>query len=103
MEVVTNTTDTEVRITVSGRVDVLETPLLTQRIEDQLEASCTRLVIDLHGVDYLDSSGLAVLVRAWRHQQQHERDFAVVMPAADAARRIFDLAGFESVFDIAAH
>ena len=99
MDVVTSTVGAEVWITVTGRIDVLETSALTEQIDDQLAKPVARLVLDLAGVEYLDSAGLAVLVRSWRHQQQHEREFAVVMPSSDAARRIFDLAGFDAVFE----
>ncbi|GAA2802157.1 STAS domain-containing protein [Crossiella cryophila] len=49
---------------VGGEVDLLTTPLLKSGIEEQLAISRPLLVIDLSGVSFLGSSGLAALVEA---------------------------------------
>ncbi|MCK2243369.1 STAS domain-containing protein [Crossiella sp. S99.2] len=49
---------------VGGEVDLLTTPLLKSGIDEQLATSRPLLVIDLSGVSFLGSSGLAALVEA---------------------------------------
>ncbi|MBP2477392.1 anti-sigma B factor antagonist [Crossiella equi] len=57
-------TETVAVLKVGGEVDLLTTPLLRSGIEEQLAGARPLLVIDLSGVDFLGSSGLAALVEA---------------------------------------
>ncbi len=81
-------------------MDALESPDLSRHVDEAVADDPTHLVIDLYNVDYLDSSGLAVLVRAWRAFEASDRRFSLVMPATDEAKRIFTLAGFDQIFDV---
>lgn len=100
MDLSVTTSDASVRLTLAGRIDALESPELSRHIDEQLADEPAHLVVDLYRVDYVDSSGLAVLVRVWRAQQAANRRFSLVMPESDAAKRIFSLAGFDQIFEI---
>ena len=52
----------------------------------------TRLVLDLSGVTFMDSSGIAVLLRALRQEQQLGGSLRVTNIPAQA-RRVLDAAG----------
>ncbi|HET9257180.1 MAG TPA: STAS domain-containing protein [Pseudonocardiaceae bacterium] len=47
---------------VAGELDMLTGPLLEEHLHNQLAALPARLIVDLSGVSFLGSSGLAVLV-----------------------------------------
>lgn len=49
-------------VSVGGGVDMVTTPRLHSCLQDQLARTPQRLVLDLSGVSFLGSSGLAVLV-----------------------------------------
>jgi len=52
---------------VSGDLDHVSAPLLARAIERAIESydgDAGRIVLDLHGVDFLDSAGVAVLATA---------------------------------------
>ena len=49
-------------VTVAGEVDMLTTPELGTRLQQELAGATATLVIDLSKVQFLGSSGLAVLV-----------------------------------------
>ena len=95
-----NSPNSDVWVTVVGRIDALESSSFSAEMSVQLAAAPASLVLDLEKVDYLDSSGLAIIVRTWRSQQTRNRRFQLVMPASETAKRIFDLAGFDGVFDV---
>jgi ABC-type transporter Mla MlaB component len=58
-----------------------------------------RLVVDLTGTTFIDSSGLAVLVRA--HHRLGRRPGAVVVHASDPdVRRVFRLSGVDSLITV---
>ena len=83
----------------SGRIDAVE----SHRLDDALQAhfsSSSNLLVDLRDVDYLDSSGLASLVRAWRTATSTGNQFRLLLPSNHDARRIFTLTGFDTVFDL---
>lgn len=100
MELAVAKNEDEVWFTVVGRVDAFESASFSNKIEEHLAETPQHIVMDLQGVDYLDSSGLAVLVRTWRTQQTRSRRFSLVMPTSESAQRIFSLAGFDDVFDV---
>jgi anti-sigma B factor antagonist len=51
-------------VRVSGEVDMLTTPMLGACLTEQLQGQPSMLVLDLRGVGFLGSSGLAALVTA---------------------------------------
>ncbi|MEM9133813.1 MAG: STAS domain-containing protein [Actinomycetota bacterium] len=99
MDLSVTKSDASVRLTLAGRIDALESPELSRLIDDHLADEPPHLVVDLYRVDYVDSAGLAVLVRVWRTQQTANRRFSLVMPESEAAKRIFSLAGFDQIFE----
>lgn len=100
MDISSSTVGNTVRLRVEGRVDALEGPKLSAEIARCMDSSSRDLTIDLMDVDFLDSSGLSVLVKSWREQTSHGRRLLLVLPTADRARRVFELTGFDTVFDI---
>ena len=54
-------------VTAHGDLDLRTAPYLWDSIADALGLAPTRLVIDLAGVSFIDSSGTAVIFRACEH------------------------------------
>jgi len=100
MEISSTVDGDRVLVRVSGRIDALESARFWTELQTQLELDVSVMIADLGAVDYVDSSGLAVLVRSWRQQQAAGRRFTVALPTSDSARRIFSLTGFDDVFDL---
>jgi anti-anti-sigma factor len=80
---------------VNGEVDLASSPALESVIAE-VDAS-SRLVIDLSGCTYLDSSALSVFVRAYKARA--ERLF-VVVPLGARIRRLFALTKLDEVLAI---
>lgn len=53
-------------VTVSGQVDVHTAPRLGRQLDELIAGGATRIVVDLARVDFMDSSGLGVLLAARR-------------------------------------
>ena len=64
--------DGTVTVTVVGEVDTFTAPVLRSSLDSQLEQSPRELVIDLSGVQFLGSAGLAVLVETQKSARSRD-------------------------------
>lgn len=82
-----------VRLEVVGEVDMAVSAQLTaaqlREIEDPVVAG---LEVDLHGVSFLDSTGIAALVAGLRAARQRRVPFTVVNPR-DQVRTVLEVTG----------
>lgn len=85
----------------SHRIDAFSAPQLRAALDEQLARGVTRFVVDLSGVPFLDSAGMAVLVSLLKRARQSGGDVRLVWPAEEAARRILKLTKFDRVFSMA--
>lgn len=85
-------------VAVSGEVDMLTAPQLRAAVLPHLDANGT-LVLDLSGVSFLGSAGLAVLVEASQHAQRRGSQFRVVA-VERAVTRPLAATGLGEVFSV---
>jgi anti-sigma B factor antagonist len=84
---------------VSGEVDVHTAPDLDQRLSEVIEAGSRKLVVDLSAVDFLDSTGLGVLVKALKEVRDEAGSVAVVA-TTDRITKVFRITGLDSVIGL---
>jgi anti-sigma B factor antagonist len=77
-------------VAVKGEIDIATSPRLIAALNDAVTDSSDAVIVDLAGVEFMDSTGLALLVRAHRRLRGRGRGFAVVCPDGPV-RRIFEL------------
>jgi anti-sigma B factor antagonist len=89
-----------VTVTVEGEVDVATAPALRDELYRLIERGTKRIVVDLGGMDFIDSTGLGVFVGALKRSRERggELELQSLKPAA---RKIFDITGLSSAFNIA--
>lgn len=76
-----------------GEIDHHSARIMTEQLETILaERVPARLTLDLSGVSFMDSSGIAVLLRAHRHMRQLGGTMRVTA-VPPQARRVLDAAG----------
>lgn len=81
-----------VRLSLSGDLDLASAPALAQEIDDQIRAGNHSVEIDFTDVGFIDSSGLAILVRAQR-KLAAEGHALVLRALSPNLMRIFDVTG----------
>ena len=86
-------------LAVSGEVDVYTAPALRDRIADLLDSGQHQLVIDLGGVEFLDSTGLGVLVGGLKRVRAHDGSLRLVC-TQERILKIFRITGLTKVFPI---
>jgi anti-sigma B factor antagonist len=82
-----------------GEVDLATVPLLHVCLSELGSELDDGLVVDLSGVTFLDSTGLAFLLAADKQIRGEGRSFAVYAPPPQV-RRLFDISGLTSVLNI---
>jgi len=80
-----------------GDVDLSRSPTLRAHLRDALDAAPHRLVVDLEGVEYMDSSGVATLVEAMQIARRSNTRL-VLCGMNQRVRSVFEIARLDRVF-----
>lgn len=78
-------------LAVEGELDIATAPRMLSALNEALRGLKLPLVVDLARVDFLDSTGLALLINAHRRAVRLGQGFAISCPAGPIAR-IFEIA-----------
>jgi anti-sigma B factor antagonist len=65
---------------VEGELDIATAPRLISVLNRAVQEALRSLVVDLSEVDFMDSTGLALLINAHRRLTRRSKGFAVVCP-----------------------
>jgi anti-sigma B factor antagonist len=86
-------------VEVGGEIDVYTAPKLRERIVELVESGSYNLVIDMERVEFLDSTGLGVLVGGLKRVRAHDGSLRLVC-TQDRILKIFRITGLTKVFPI---
>src|SRR5689334_6766234 len=84
---------------VGGEIDVYTAPQLRERLIALVEEGARQVVVDLGRVEFLDSTGLGVLVGALKRLRGVNGDLSLVC-AQERLLKIFRITGLDRVFTI---
>lgn len=87
-------------IALSGDVDVATLPAHSARLDDAIAGRTEHVILDLTGVETLDSTGLSLLTGTMRRLKRSRRRLAVVPALEGAVRRALDTTGLIHVLEI---
>jgi anti-sigma B factor antagonist len=85
------------RVRPAGELDVATAPELEARLRDARSNGFRRVVVDLRGLDFMDSTGLTLLTRWTLEASRDGFEFAVI-PGHERIRRLFELTGLNAHF-----
>lgn len=86
-------------VAVRGEIDVYTAPKLRDRLLELINSGQYHLVVNLEAVDFLDSTGLGVLVGALKRVRSHEGTLRLVC-TQERLLKIFRITGLAKVFPI---
>ena len=86
-------------IAVGGEIDVYTAPKLREKLISLVEAGSYQLIVDMEGVEFLDSTGLGVLVGGLKRVRAHDGWIDLVCRQSRILR-IFRITGLNKVFSI---
>ncbi len=90
----------EVVVAPAGELDLASADVLEREIRG-LPGDVERVVVDLRDVEFIDSTGLRLLLSV-RNGAMRERRHLLVVPGPPRVQRIFELTGTRGLFDWAA-
>jgi anti-sigma B factor antagonist len=97
MEINTNVSKDEVTLVLAGSMYVEDAAVLREKLISFVESGYKQFVIKLHGVDYIDSSGLGVLVAIQKKVLPKEGNVTLV-GAKGVVKELFELTRLNKVF-----
>ena len=86
-------------LTVGGEVDLNTAPQLKERIGSLIEQGHHRILVDLEGVEFMDSTGLSALVSGVTRTGQANGELAVVCTRPQVLR-LLALTGLDHVLKV---
>ncbi len=82
-----------------GEVDIYTAGKLREAVNDAVEEGQYRIAVDLAEMEFMDSSGLGVLIAALKRLKENEGELLLVSPR-DQMRRILKLTGLDKILTI---
>lgn len=92
--------DTWTVVTLTGQLDVATAPGFRQSLQEAQYVGAQRVVVDLSGVEFLDSFGLGVLVGGLRRARMHGGRLVLAAPS-DRIRQILEITSLDTAFHLA--
>jgi anti-sigma B factor antagonist len=86
-------------VAVRGEIDFGSAPRLRELLVKRAMDGDKRVVLDLAGVDFLDSTGLGVIVGALKRYRTFGGDLYIVV-TTDRIRAVFELTGLTAAFTV---
>lgn len=100
VEVTVIEADHESVVAVRGEIDQTTSDRVWDGIERAAEKGCP-VVVDLSRTTFIDSAGIRVLIRAWRHLGEQPRSLIVRSPS-ETARHLFEITGIDAYVTVEA-
>jgi anti-sigma B factor antagonist len=79
-------------VAVSGELDLASSPALEEELDRVVASQTPLVVIDLRGLEFMDSTGLSVLIRAHQRAEESGQRFALVR-GSQQVQRLLSLTG----------
>jgi anti-sigma B factor antagonist len=95
----TNEVDGATIIAVGGEIDVYTAPKLRDKITELVAKGVYDIIVDMEAVEFLDSTGLGVLVGGLKKVRVHDGSLELIC-TQDRLLKIFRITGLAKVFVI---
>lgn len=82
-----------------GELDYHSSPELREKLTELVLKQAPKILINLKGVDYMDSSGIATFVEAFQKTKRYQGRL-VLTELTPTVRGVFEIAKLESIFEI---
>ena len=99
LEIENKIQDNIIEIKPIGEVDIYTSPKLKNKIFALIDERNTNILIDGEGLEYIDSTGLGVLMSIYKKMQEKGLNFTIINLKPNIYK-LFDITGLNKVFNI---
>jgi anti-sigma B factor antagonist len=92
-------TPTETKVAIRGSLDINTAPALAEEIDKIIQGKTSKVLVDLAGLDLIDSSGVAALVKLYKGVRGIG-GAVTITNARDQPLAIFKLLRMDKVFNL---
>ena len=85
----------------SGELDYHSSPDLREKLTELTAKQAPKILVNLGGVEYMDSSGIATFVEAFQKTKRYQGRLILAALTA-TVRGVFEIAKLDSIFEITA-
>lgn len=89
-------------LAVAGELDLTNGGTLTAELQRSERTEADTVIVDMRELEFIDSTGMAILVSAWRRTVADGRRMEIVPSTHESVRRVFDLTGLNDRLPVAA-
>ena len=82
-----------------GELDYHSSPELREKLNELATKQAPKILVNLKGVDYMDSSGIATFVEAFQKAKRYQGRL-ILAELTETVRGVFEIAKLESIFEI---
>ena len=86
-------------VSVAGELDMYTAPPFEQQVLDALDSGRGRVVVDLSGCEFIDSTALGILLTATQRLGE-QSDRLVLVTADRSIVKVFEISGLDRTFTI---
>jgi anti-sigma B factor antagonist len=86
-------------VDVKGEIDLHTAPKLRERMTELVEQGQRRVILNMEALDFMDSTGLGVLIGSLKRLKENEGTLALVAPQ-HPIQRVLSVTGLTKVFPI---
>jgi len=97
MEILTETVRGRLVVTVFGELDLVSAPAFRARLYQEIDLGARSFVVDLTGVDFIDSTALGALVGALKRARESGGEIALTCPH-ERLLSVFRITALDRVF-----
>jgi len=83
-------------VSVRGEIDVATSPQLRNDLNTLVARGARHITLDFSGVSFVDSSGLGVLVGAYKRLREDQDGSVRIVGAQPSVRKVFEITGLEA-------
>jgi len=99
MEITINEQSSQILITVSGDIEMMTIKEFKEKLLNAGQNADKDIVIDLAGVDFIDSSGVGVLISLMKLQKKKGKDLKIDR-VSDKVLNVLKLSSLADVFNL---
>ncbi|KGX86560.1 STAS domain-containing protein [Pontibacillus litoralis] len=87
------------KVVLIGEIDAYTAPKLKETIVPLTEENGVEVVIDMHAISYMDSTGLGVFISALKSTKEHGSSLTFMNPQ-ERVYRLFKITGLTEIMNI---